>query len=89
MILQGACPRGWRGQARPATLQERHDRHAHADAMVTTTRAAMEPVILGQKTLADTIGGGGMAVSGNTQSLAGLWTLMVDFKSGIALVEPR
>ena len=61
------------------------DADAHADATVTTTRAALEPVILGQKTLADA----GIAATGNTQALTDLWALLVEFKTGIALVEPR
>jgi len=59
------------------------------DAMVTTTRAALEPVILGQKTLADAMAGGGVVVMGNASALTDLWALLVDFKSGIPLVEPR
>lgn len=57
----------------------------HADATVTTTRAVLEPVILGQKTLSDA----GLAVTGNAQSLSDLWALLVTFKTGIALVEPN
>ena len=56
-----------------------------ADASVTTTRAALEPVILGQKTLADA----GIAASGNAKALPDLWALLADFKSGIPVIEPR
>ena len=60
-----------------------------AAATVTTTRAALEPVILGQKNLDDAIGGGGIVVSGNTQSLREFWALLVDFQTGIPLALPR
>ena len=61
---------------------------SHADATVTTTRQVLEPVILGQKTLADAMGHG-MSVSGNANAMSDLWALLVDFKTGIALVEPN
>ncbi|HEX4369709.1 MAG TPA: alkyl sulfatase dimerization domain-containing protein [Rhizomicrobium sp.] len=60
----------------------------HADATVMTTRQILEPVILGQKTLADAMGHG-MAATGNASAVSDLWALLVDFKSGIALVEPN
>jgi alkyl sulfatase BDS1-like metallo-beta-lactamase superfamily hydrolase len=60
-----------------------------AGTTVVTSRAVLEPVILGQKTLADAIRQGGIAVSGDTKALSDLWALLVDFKSGIPLVEPR
>jgi alkyl sulfatase BDS1-like metallo-beta-lactamase superfamily hydrolase len=60
-----------------------------AVATVVTSRAALEPVILGQKPLADAIIQGGIAVTGDAQSLSDLWALLVDFKTGIPLVEPR
>ena len=59
----------------------------HADATVTTTRQILEPVILGQKTLADVMGQG-LSVSGNANAVSDLWALLVEFKTGIALVEP-
>jgi alkyl sulfatase BDS1-like metallo-beta-lactamase superfamily hydrolase len=62
---------------------------ARPDATVTTSRSALEPVILGQKSLADTIEDGGITVGGNAAALTDLWALLVDFKSGIPLVEPR
>jgi alkyl sulfatase BDS1-like metallo-beta-lactamase superfamily hydrolase len=58
---------------------------AHMDASVATTRAVLEPVILGQKTLGDAA----LAVTGNAKSLSDLWALLVDFQTGIPLVEPR
>jgi alkyl sulfatase BDS1-like metallo-beta-lactamase superfamily hydrolase len=60
----------------------------HADAVVTATRQVLEPVILGQKTLADGMGHG-IAVTGNAKAPSDLWALLVDFKTGIPLVEPR
>jgi alkyl sulfatase BDS1-like metallo-beta-lactamase superfamily hydrolase len=63
--------------------------NAGPDAIVTTTRAALEPVILGQKPLASAIGQGGIAVTGNAKALSDLWAMLVDFKTGIPLVEPR
>jgi alkyl sulfatase BDS1-like metallo-beta-lactamase superfamily hydrolase len=60
----------------------------HADASVAATRQSLEPVILGQKTLADTMGHG-IAATGNANAVSDLWALLVDFKSGIPLVEPR
>ena len=59
----------------------------HADVTVTTTRQVLEPVILGQETLAGAIGHG-MNAAGNTNAVSDLWALLVDFKSGIPLVEP-
>jgi alkyl sulfatase BDS1-like metallo-beta-lactamase superfamily hydrolase len=60
----------------------------HADASVVTTRQILEPVILGQKTLADTMGHG-ITAAGNANAVSDLWALLVDFKTGIALVEPQ
>ncbi|MGH6828989.1 MAG: alkyl/aryl-sulfatase [Rhizomicrobium sp.] len=61
----------------------------HADVTVTTTRRVIEPVILGQETLAAALSRGGIAATGNVKSLADFWALLVDFPTGIALVEPR
>ncbi|HKD48743.1 MAG TPA: alkyl sulfatase dimerization domain-containing protein, partial [Rhizomicrobium sp.] len=60
-----------------------------ADATVTTTRQILEPVILGQQTLADAMAHGGMTAAGNAEAVSGLWALLVDFKTGIPLIEPR
>jgi len=60
----------------------------HADVTVTTTRQVLEPVILGQKALAD-IMGHGMTATGNANSVSDLWALLVDFKTGIPLIAPR
>jgi len=59
----------------------------HADVTVTTTRQVLEPVILGQKTLANALNQG-MSANGNANSVSDLWALLVNFKSAIALVEP-
>lgn len=55
-----------------------------ADANVTTTRGALERVILGQQTLADA----DIAAAGNAKALSDFWALLVDFKPGIPLVLP-
>ena len=60
----------------------------HADASVTTTRQILEPVILGQTTLAVALDHG-VTMSGNARAVSDLWVLLVDFKTGIPLVEPR
>jgi alkyl sulfatase BDS1-like metallo-beta-lactamase superfamily hydrolase len=60
-----------------------------AGASVVTSRRALEPVILGQATLADATAHGEIAVTGDAKSLPELWALLVDFKAGIPLIEPR
>jgi alkyl sulfatase BDS1-like metallo-beta-lactamase superfamily hydrolase len=60
----------------------------HADASVVTTRQILEPVILGQGTLTDAVGHG-LTATGNANAVSDLWALLVDFKTGIALIEPR
>ena len=60
-----------------------------AAAMVETSRRVLEPVILGQKTLADAMKDGGIKVVGDAKSLTDFWALLVDFRAGIPLVEPR
>ena len=60
-----------------------------AETMVATSRRALEPVILGQKSLDQAIADGGITVIGNTAPLTDFWGLLVDFKSGIPLVVPR
>jgi alkyl sulfatase BDS1-like metallo-beta-lactamase superfamily hydrolase len=61
----------------------------NADVTVTTTRQVLEPVILDQRTLADALGHGAMTMTGNSRAVTELWALLVDFKTGIPLVEPR
>jgi len=39
--------------------------------------------------LVDAMQDGSIAVSGDAKSLPDLWALLVDFRSGIPLVEPR
>ncbi len=58
-------------------------------SMVTTSRAALEPVILGQKTLADAMADGSVKIVGDARPLTDFWALLVDFKTGIPLIEPR
>jgi alkyl sulfatase BDS1-like metallo-beta-lactamase superfamily hydrolase len=59
-----------------------------ADASVVTSRRVLEPVILDQRTLADVMKDGGMTVTGDAKHVSDLWALVVDFKTGIALIEP-
>jgi len=59
----------------------------HADVTVTTTRQVFEPLVLGQKTLAETMDHG-VTASGNAGSVTALWALLVTFKNGIPLIEP-
>ncbi|HEX4105191.1 MAG TPA: alkyl sulfatase dimerization domain-containing protein [Rhizomicrobium sp.] len=59
----------------------------HADATLTTARQILEPIILGRKTLADSAAQ--MTMTGNAKDVSDLWALLVDFKTGIPLVEPR
>jgi linear primary-alkylsulfatase len=61
----------------------------NAGASVVTTRAAFEPVILGQRTLADAMDKGAISITGNASVLSELWKLIVDFKTGIPLVTPQ
>jgi len=60
-----------------------------AAAMVETSRRVLEPVILGQKTLADAMKDGGIKVVGDAKSLTDFWALLVDFRTGIPLALPR
>lgn len=59
------------------------------DVTVVTSRGALEPVILGQKSLDQAVTDGGVTVRGNKEALTDFWALLLDFKSGIPLVEPR
>jgi alkyl sulfatase BDS1-like metallo-beta-lactamase superfamily hydrolase len=59
----------------------------HADATLTTARQILEPIILGRKTFADSAAQ--MTITGNAKDVSDLWALLVDFKTGIPLVEPR
>lgn len=60
-----------------------------AEATVTTSRSALEPIILGRKTLAEAMADGGIRVVGDAKPLIDFWALLVDFKTGIPLVTPR
>lgn len=61
---------------------------ANADATVTTTRAALERVILGRRTLADAMAGGAVTAGGNAKAVTDLWALLVSFPTNIALIAP-
>ena len=56
---------------------------------VTTSRAALESVILGQKTLAAAIGDGSVKIAGDARPLRNFWALLVDFQTAIPLIAPR
>jgi len=60
----------------------------HAAATVTTTRAALERVILGRQSLADALTGGEIVISGDAKALPELWSLLVSFETGLPLVAP-
>ena len=59
---------------------------SNAAATVTTTRKAFESVVLGQRTLADATAHGDFTTAGNAKALSDLWALLVDFKTGFAVV---
>jgi alkyl sulfatase BDS1-like metallo-beta-lactamase superfamily hydrolase len=61
---------------------------SNADATVTTTRPVFEAVILGQRTLADALGGGQMVTSGNVKALRDLWAPFVVFHTDFPIVAP-
>ena len=60
-----------------------------ADATVTLTRPVFEAAILRQRTLADALLRGELAVAGNAGRMTELMALFDDFDSGFAIVEPR
>ena len=55
---------------------------------VIATRAALEAVILGNKSLADAMADGGIRAGANAQPLAEFWALLVDFPANPPLVAP-
>ncbi|HXS05309.1 MAG TPA: alkyl sulfatase dimerization domain-containing protein [Rhizomicrobium sp.] len=57
---------------------------ANADANVTTTRAALEPVILGKAPLDQA----GLKTVGNAKALSDLWALLVNFQTGFPMLAP-
>ena len=61
----------------------------NAGATVTTTRSVFESVILGQRTLADAIQHGDLTASGDAKAVLECWALLVDFRTGISMVEPQ
>ena len=62
---------------------------AGADATVTLTRPVLEAAILTQRTLADALQLGELAVAGNAARVNELMALFDDFDAGFAIVEPR
>jgi alkyl sulfatase BDS1-like metallo-beta-lactamase superfamily hydrolase len=61
----------------------------NATATVTTTRSALESVILGRRTLANAIENRELTTSGEAQAVQNLWALIVDFRTGFPMVEPQ
>ena len=61
----------------------------NAVTTVTTTRAAFESVILGQRPLADAMEHGEITATGDAEAVSRLWGLLVDFESGFPVVEPE
>jgi alkyl sulfatase BDS1-like metallo-beta-lactamase superfamily hydrolase len=59
-----------------------------AEAGVTTTRPVFEAVVLGQRTLADALDRGAIRVNGNVKAVQDLWSLFVDFQTGVPIVTP-
>jgi len=60
----------------------------NAVTTVTTTRAVLESVILGRRTLADATEHGEIRTLGNAKAVSDLFALLVDFKSGFPIIEP-
>jgi hypothetical protein len=61
----------------------------NADATVTIPRAVFEPVILGQRGIAETIRQGDATVTGNSANVISLFGLFDDFDAAFPIVEPR
>jgi len=61
----------------------------NAAATVTTTRNVLESVVLEQRTLADAMEQHQIATTGNARAVLDFWALLVDFKTGLPIVEPQ
>jgi alkyl sulfatase BDS1-like metallo-beta-lactamase superfamily hydrolase len=60
-----------------------------ATTTVTTTRSVFESVILGERTLSDAIEHGDLVTSGNAKAVFDFWALLVEFRTGLSIVEPQ
>jgi alkyl sulfatase BDS1-like metallo-beta-lactamase superfamily hydrolase len=60
-----------------------------AAATVTTTRRVFESVILGERTLSDAIQRGDLVTSGNARTVLDFWAVLVEFRTGLPIVEPQ
>jgi alkyl sulfatase BDS1-like metallo-beta-lactamase superfamily hydrolase len=60
-----------------------------AAATVTTTRSVFESIILGERTLSDAIQHGDLVTSGNARAVSDFWALLVDFPTGLSIIEPQ
>jgi alkyl sulfatase BDS1-like metallo-beta-lactamase superfamily hydrolase len=55
---------------------------------IVTTRSVFESVILEQRTLADAVQHGDVTITGEAAALFDFWALIVDFRTGVSIVEP-
>jgi alkyl sulfatase BDS1-like metallo-beta-lactamase superfamily hydrolase len=60
----------------------------NSDAIATTTRRTLEKLILGQQSLDDAMTHGDITIGGDAKAVSGLWALLVEFKTGFAIVTP-
>lgn len=58
-------------------------------AVVTTTRAAFEGVVLGRQTFGAAVGSGGVTVTGDLAAASAVFEVLDRFDAGFAIVEPR
>jgi alkyl sulfatase BDS1-like metallo-beta-lactamase superfamily hydrolase len=61
----------------------------HPAMTVTTTRATLEAVILGQRTLSDALQRQEVATDRDAKPLIDLWGLLVDFPANFSMVTPQ
>jgi alkyl sulfatase BDS1-like metallo-beta-lactamase superfamily hydrolase len=61
----------------------------NADVSVTLTRAALDAISLKQRTFAESVARGDVAISGNPQKLGELFGLLDEFPPGFEVVEPK
>jgi alkyl sulfatase BDS1-like metallo-beta-lactamase superfamily hydrolase len=60
-----------------------------ATATVTTTRGVFESIILGERTLSEAMQHGDLVTSGNAGAVSDFWALLVEFPTGLSIVEPQ
>ncbi len=64
-------------------------RASGTQAVVTTTRAEFEGVVLGRQTFAAAVAGGGVAVTGDPAAASAVFDVLDRFDASFAIVEPR